>query len=366
MPEATLASVVLPDARALRRDHIVPERLRPPGHDAGYDFRTLFYDAVLMPERGAVWLFCPKLANFAGLLRNGLTIDGQPVRPSRVRRFERYDIAELPWTGGPGTLALAAGGWRTAVALSATDRATFAGRNVLLTLSKNNDLRWIRDWVLFHVREHRADAVLFFDNGSADYGAADVEAALAGIDGLGPGIVASAVFPYGPPGARRMKFRANFLQAALLNLARHRFLAAARAVLQCDVDELVLRRTDAGVFDATVASRAGFLRIPGEWRYPDPALDAMPRHRDHFRRTRETRTCPPKYCIVPDGPMRGKSWATHGLHGVIFGQRYVSDEFRFLHCYGISDFWKGRPTSQAAQATEVDPEADQALARALE
>jgi hypothetical protein len=61
--------------------------------------------------------------------------------------------------------------------------------------------------------------------------------------------------------------------------------------------------------------------------------------------------------------MRGKSWATHGLHGVLFGQRFVTDRFRFLHCYGISDFWKGRPTSQAARATEIDPEAEEALAR---
>jgi hypothetical protein len=61
--------------------------------------------------------------------------------------------------------------------------------------------------------------------------------------------------------------------------------------------------------------------------------------------------------------MRDKSWATHGLHGVLFGRRFVTDRFRFLHCYGISDFWKGRPTSQAARATEVDPEAQAALAR---
>jgi hypothetical protein len=360
LPEAALASVVLPEALGIARDHVVPARLRREGYDARYDFRTLVYDAVQLPDR--VWLFCPKLANLAALLR-GATIDGQPARVRRIRRFERYDVAEIPWADTAGTLAVAAGGWRAEVALNPADRATFAGRNVLLTLSKNNELRWIRDWVLFHVREHGADAVLFFDNGSRAYGLPEIEAALGDIPGLGPVVVVSAPFPYGPQGARRMKFRANFLQAALLNLARHRFLAPARAVLQCDVDELVLRRGDAGVFDATVASRAGFLRIPGDWRYPDPRSAAMPLHRDHFRRSPASKPCPPKYCIVPEGPMRDKSWATHGLHGVLFGRRFVTDRFRFLHCYGISDFWKGRPTSQAARATEVDPEAQAALAR---
>ena len=71
---------------------------------------------------------------------------------------------------------------------------------MLLTLSRNNDLRWIRDWVRFHVREHGADAVLFFDNGSTGYGPPEIEAALAGIGGVGRSVCVAAVFPYGPQG----------------------------------------------------------------------------------------------------------------------------------------------------------------------
>jgi hypothetical protein len=356
-----LASVVLPEGFA--RDRIVPARLRGPGFDAGYDFRTLVYDAVAAPGEG-VRLYCPKLLNFEALLRGAdIRLDDAAVRPGRVRRFERYDVVELP--GPPGVLSIGLDGWRAEVAVSPLEREAFAGRNCLLTLSRNNELAWIRDWAAFHVKEHGAEAVLFFDNASAAYGVAEIAAALGEVEGLRAVRVVEAPFLYGPQASSRMKFRANFLQAALLNLARFRFLADARAVLQCDVDELVVRRGEAGVFDATVASRAGFLRVAGEWRYPDPALGRMPLHRDHVRRTPEPRTCPPKYCIVPGGPMRGKSWATHGLHGVLFGSRFVDDRFRFLHCYGISDFWKGRPTSQAPKATEVDAEAERALARAF-
>ena len=152
-----------------------------------------------------------------------------------------------------------------------------------------------------------------------------------------------------------MKFRANFLQAALLNLARHRFLAPRGRCWS-------MRRGRAGAAARRppASSTRPSPRAPascasaGEWRYPDPGLDAhaaAPRPLPHGARAAHL---PAEYCIVPDGPMRGKSWATHGLHGVLFGRRFVTDRFRFLHCYGISDFWKGRPTSQAAQATEVD------------
>lgn len=356
----TLASVVLPET--FRRAHVVPERRRAPGYDAGYDFHTLCYDAIAVP--GAVWLFAPKTNGFEPLLRTGLTLDGRPARVTRIRRFERYDIVELPWTGPAPRLGVAAGGWQAEVQVTAADRGTFEGLNCLMTLSKNNDLAWIADWVRFHVAEHGAEAVLFYDNGSRDYGAAEVAETLAAIPGLKAVRVLSAPFLYGPQAKGRMKFRANFLQAALLNLSRWRFLAGARAVLQCDVDELIDRRGGAGIFDATVAARAQFVRVPGVWRFPDSG-GRMPRHRDHYLRGAEDKTCPPKYCIVPEGPMRGKSWATHGLHGVWFGKRFVREDYRFLHCYGISDFWKGRPQSAAEAAASVDPEARALLAQAL-
>ncbi len=355
----TLAGLVLPDEAGVRRAHIIPASQRPEGYDASYDFHTLFYDAVAMP--GAVWLFCPKLQNFRAL-PGGITIDGKPVRLGRIRRFERHDIVELPCTGAPERLEIAVGAWRGGVAISRCDRATFAGRNVLVTLSRNNDLAWIRDWVLFHQREHGADAVLFFDNGSTAYGVAEIEAMLADLGVVA--VVVSAPFPFGPNGGARRKFAANFLQAGILNLARHRFLGPARAVLQCDVDELVLRRGGESVFDAAVGSRAGFLRFGGEWRFP-VATGAMPLHRDHYLRGPEGRSSPQKYCIVPDGPMRRRAWATHGLQGVWFGGRFVSDRFGFLHCYGISDFWKGRPKGEAERAREMDPEAREVLVRAF-
>lgn len=359
-----LASIVLPEALGLRRDRIVPAKLRGEGFDARYDFRTLVYDAVEAPGEG-VRLYCPKLLNFEALLRAAdFRLDGVAVRPGRVRRFERYDVVVLP--GPAGLLSIGLDGWRQEVAVSPLEREAFAGRNCLVTLSRNNDLRWIRDWAAFHVREHGAEAVLLFDNASTLYGPAEIAASLAEVDGLRAIRVVPVPFLFGPQASKRMKFRANFLQAALLNLARFRFLADARAVLHCDVDELVFREGGASIFDATVASPAGFLRFAGEWRYPDPASQAVPLHRDHFRRTPAPRRCPPKYCIVPAGPMRAKSWATHGLHGVLFGWRFLDERFQFLHCFGISDFWKGRPASQLAVAIEVDAVAVRILARSFD
>ncbi|MCB1354057.1 MAG: hypothetical protein KDK03_15125 [Rhodobacteraceae bacterium] len=366
MPDADgLASIVLPEALGLRRDRVVPAHLRTAAFDAGYDFTTLVYDAVSLDGQG-VWLFCPKLVNLESPLRAArIEIDGVPARVRRIRRFERYDIAEIPCATPARRMAIVFAGWRAELDLSPDETATFAGLNCLLTLSRNNDLAWIRDWVRFHVREHGAEAMLFYDNFSHAYGTGDILAALEGIEGLKAVRVLRMPFLYGPQASKKKKFLANFLQAALLNLARWRFLARARAVLSCDVDEMVFRNGGASIFDATCASRAGFLRVPGVWRFPDVVEGVMPMHRDHYMRGADEATCPAKYCVVPSGPLRGKSWATHGLHGVLFSRRFVSEEFTFLHCYGISDFWKGRPNSNASRATLVDERARETFARLL-
>jgi hypothetical protein len=361
-----LAPIILPDEPRFTRERIVPARLRTAEFDARYDFRTLAYDTVAAAE-GGVRLYCPKLLNFEALLNRGtFRLDGTPARLGRIRRYERYDVVEIP--GPPARrLDLSVHGWDAEVTASPLDRATFAGLNCLLTVSRNNELHWIRDWVRFHMHEHGVEAVLLFDNGSIAYPLDAIREELAQVQGLKAFRVVSADFPYGPQASRRMKFRANFLQAALLNLARYRFLADARGVLVCDVDELVIRRDGVGsVFDAALATRSGLLRIPGAWRYPDTTPGEMPLHRGHVRQTQAPRSSPPKYCIVPSGRMREKSWATHGLHGVPFGWRFIDNRFRFLHCYGISDFWKGRPKSQVALATEIDAEAERALARAFD
>ena len=56
----------------------------------------------------------------------------------------------------------------------------FRGRRVVLAMSRDNELQWIKDWVLFVVRNHGADAVLLYDNASTKYGAEQLSARQSG------------------------------------------------------------------------------------------------------------------------------------------------------------------------------------------
>lgn len=361
-----MPGIVLTESLGFRRDHVAPAADRPHGYDAGYDFLTLAYDAFYRREAGAVWMVCPRLTNFRALIdRAAFDLDGAPVSVRRVRRFGRFDVVELP-APGPGRLGVAIDGFHAALDAPEPDRGTFAGRNTLVTVSRNNELDWIQDWVRFHARIHGADALLLYDNGSDLYEAEAIGAALADDPALRAVRIISADFPYGPLGRGRSKFDGNFLQAALLNIARLKHLPTARAALQCDVDELVVPRAGRTVFDAAAASRSGYLKFAGRWVYPDTAAGTVARHRDHVLTGAPPRTCPPKYCVVPGGPLRDHTWATHRIRGLLLGWRYLSRDFGFLHCRGISDFWKGRPRPLAEGAGRRDPEAEAILVRAFD
>lgn len=355
---ARLAEIVLPPELGIKRDHIVPEAWRGPGHDARYDFHTLVYDNVYLPERGMVALFCPKLLNFRRLLaRADIRLDGRRVRARRIRKFRRYDVVELPARICPVELSVEIDGWRAAVPVNPAEPGIFAGMNCLMTLSRNNALPWIRDWAEFHVREHGAEAVVFMDNGSDAYGLGDIAAALAEVSGLKAIRVLGANRPYGPVNGKKKPTKGKFLQAGVTNIARWRYFGAARAVLVNDIDELFIRRGAATIFDATVASRAGYLKVRGEWRLSMAPTGVRPRHRDHVLVPKSQEVCPAKYCVVPDGRLRNYSWGTHNLDRLWFSEKYASADFGYFHCRSISDLWKRDRGDRCALVERIDEDA---------
>ena len=77
----------------------------------------------------------------------------------------------------------------------------FSGLNVLLTLSKDNEIRWIRDWVTFFARRHECDAVLLYDNASTRYGSVDIYTAISSVPGIKACVVVHWPYKYGPQGS---------------------------------------------------------------------------------------------------------------------------------------------------------------------
>ncbi|MBV6637146.1 MAG: hypothetical protein KI788_14730 [Mameliella sp.] len=324
-----------------------------------FDATTLWLDAVW--HDGAVVLICPRLNNLdRTVARARFTLDGTEVRP-RFKRYYRHTLIRLPASVQPERVAVEIGDWRGETPVNVPD-STLDGRNVLMTLSRDNHPDWIEDWARFHIAHHGADAVLFVDNGSETWGVDQIRPALERA-GFAQIIILSTSLRYGPRGLPPFINAELFLQTGVLNALQFRFLQGARAVLNCDVDELVmtLGRT---VFDAAVQSRAGFVHFPGRWVHPAPEAEGWSWHARHSHRDEPVKTCPPKWCVVPGGPLRGYQWRAHELERLPFARRFQLDNAWFYHCRNITNGWKSLKRTQVRGDTVPDPGLQEALAAA--
>ena len=192
----------------------------------------------------------------------------------------------------------------------------FRGTRALVIISKDNDLAWIRDWATFYVRNHGCNAILFYDNGSTRYGLGELRALFASIAGIDVARVEPWRFKFGSPRARFELWDSDFWQYGMLPHARHRFLARAAAVLNSDVDELVITRNGKSIYDLTRRSRSGYLCYRGAW--VENAADVPPegrRHADFRYRKPGPDSRADKWCLVPWRCPSGSQWQVHQVPG---------------------------------------------------
>ncbi len=173
----------LPDSLGIERD--IPMELRNVHTDGQYDFHTLFYDAIFVPQSRSICLICPKLLNFSAVVKDGVfTSKDQRLKPRFKRQYKRYDEIWLRCSGVPDSLRFRFGSFDCEVPVDIQDKATFKGLRCALLKSKDNELAWIKDWAEYNVKVHGLQGLVFFDNDSEKYSTEDVHNALLEINGL--------------------------------------------------------------------------------------------------------------------------------------------------------------------------------------
>lgn len=257
----------------------------------------------------------------------------------------------------------------------------FAGQRVLVTMSKDNEIAWIRDWIRFHVRVHGATGVLIYDNGSQRYTPQELLDGLSDLE-VGAIVVVSWPFKYGPQGILKTNthWDSNFCQHGGLEHARYFFLQKALSFLNCDVDELVVpadgRRS---VFDEA-EQRPGYVYFYGQWIEPltidggkSPPIDQR-RHRDFVLRKSDPEARfhgAHKYCVAMTRLTDAMQCATHRIvdaqhHGqYAFSDTPLSQEFVYRHFKAINTNWRWQ--RDWVQATALEGlEVDGALQRLMD
>lgn len=318
-----------------------------------FDANTLFHDVFAAPEPGRIYAVGPPLKRaFRTLLKSAdLRIDGIPATMNEISQSQRACVLEI--TAPVDTahvLEISHPTMATRIAISPSALAQYKGARAMFTLSRNNTLDWVRDWARYHVDTQGVDAIVLFDNASDAYGADALLEVLARIDGLKTFDVIPAPFQYGPVGDGRERTSVRYLQFGLFEIIRLRFLGHAYGALNMDIDEMAHGPKGLSVFDAAKRSEAGFLTLPGSWRYPAPGAPLT--HAAHTLRARQDAEMYPKWCIDPAGPQTGKSWRTHGIKKL---PDQLQDGFGFFHCRMISESWHYDRSEYTDLTLETDP-----------
>ncbi len=325
---------LLPDFTGARRAPPRPVEAREADYLDKFDAETLFYDAF-RGARGRIVLVGPPFLNLKADLQNA-RITALPSGADcsfDMRELDRNGQVHVIAPDGTEKLILAAAFGTTEIAVQPSEVDIFAGRRVMFTQSRNNDIAWILDWVRFSRDVHGADAVLLYDNGSTRYRPEDLAEALGQLDGIEAVRVVDWPFRFGPQGWDATRWwDSDFGQHGVWEHGRRRFLEAAASVQCSDVDEFILPLGGRSLFAAAEASATGVLRYTGRWviglegEEPPPAR-AGRRHKDYTvtRRERPVRKlgvltvdadrCPPKWTLVPHRIPDGLQWKIHSIGG---------------------------------------------------
>jgi hypothetical protein len=346
--------LALPPDSPITREIARPVELRPADFIEKFDAHTLFYDFIATGrEREHSWLLvAPPLWNLLPVLGQA-SVDGRQMA-SLVTQYFRSLLSCDVWMVNISRESVL---WKFpfgsySIEPQEAQNHLYKGRRVLYTLSKNNDIRWITDWVRFHMRNHGADAVLIYDNASTIYSGEDLESALRREF---PSMEVNVVhwpFKYGPQGFADRWWDSNFCQSGAFHDARFRFLERAQSVLNCDIDELVVSRTGESIFAATERMNGGYLVFAGRWMASttETRVGIPPRHADFQYLDRAAERCPTKWCVVPAKCGLDRQWHTHGI-GVT--PVPLSREFSYRHFRGISTDWKYPRTAPITHDPEL-------------
>jgi len=322
------APVLLSEFTDIRRESLRPVQDREPGFAAAYDDDTLAFDAYWDADGRHVRLICPPFLNLEPHIAAMKVVCRPGGGQASVRRRTLDRGCQLLIRAEPGThtLDVECGLGRFRIAVGANYSPLFAGRRVIITMSKNNRLEWITDWVRFHRDNHGADAVLIYDNDSTAYTSGELLSALSRVAGIERVVVVDWPFKYGPQGTLRGGWESFYSQHGQLEHARHRYLADAMSVVQGDVDELVV--TGESIFRMVERSVFGVLVYPGRWVLaPRNAAtqDGPIRHRDcdlvlpvrmerrALMRRLDANGCASKWSVVPGRCPSYAQWKTHQI-----------------------------------------------------
>ena len=359
----------LPADNGILREPARPIERRVDNFMEKFDFTTLSFDAFFTDCPGKIVLLGPSFLNLSPMMAKAI-VTALPSRARcefRIRNMDRHSQMWIDVPTNTTQIVIESDLGHFDITPSANLSHLFEGKRVLLTLSKNNRLEWIQDWVRYNRDIHGANAVLFYDNQSTIYSTDELLAALGAISDLDQVCVVSWPFKYGPLGFGYLDYwDSNFCQYGALEHARWMFLQRARSALNSDIDELIVSKNGQSVFEAAERASTGMVAFHGVWVYGfvdktiQETFESPIRYTafDHFLTPSSNRvlglfqrvnTFPTlggmlntKWAVVPRKNPANAQWTVHQIYGLrgLYTKFSIDHSFCYRHYREINDNWR--------------------------
>lgn len=242
---------------------------------------------------------------------------------------------------------------------SPDDSDIFRDSNVVVTLSKDNPLVNVRDWLTNLVVNHEINGAIIYDNGSSSYTQEELLEVMESIAGLDNGIVVDWPYKYGNTGGPSQIWDSDFGQYMCWEHARWRYLSTANCVVISDVDEIPVSSSQRNL--VTIAEETPH----GVYSYP--VRDCPPVPRDKFGANRQRLHTD---YVVSDSkrgaysrkvvymPKRIPVNSQVGNHQVIGVSAEYSEEVITRHVVGVHYAWRNRDWSYSNAERVFDSRTD--------
>lgn len=317
---------------------------RQEGYLARFDFHGIFSDVFFCDD--SVIAVGPPYLNLLDSLSNARYFldevelsDPSAISFNELNRTSRTKI-QLPCVGGsmvrPERLRVEFPSFAVECGVGADQAAAFCDKNVLMTMSRDNPLLNISDWVRMNVVNNEIDAVLVYDNRSKDYSKKQLLEEIMSVEGVSVAVVVDWPHPYGVAADSKQIWDSDFGQYSAWEDARWRFLRKANSVMVGDCDEIPLAEDGVPCWKLAAETKSGVLyyrlRDVEPVRMCDAEGAGLRRHSD-YNYYLEGRLASNKYTYIPSRLREDQQLLVHAVTGApdeLPGKAY-GRHFKALH-----------------------------------
>lgn len=259
-----------------------PSDLQVLDFDKNYDYDTIWNDAVQVSPESMLLIGPPLYSTAQWLHENCKFMDMQGRDLTwQYSEMDRACIVRVTTHGWMREFMVETP-YRRHIFKVSHASGDFANKKVIVTISKDHPISWLKQWIDYHKTVHNVEGLLLYNNRSTLYTSDVLENALARDD-----MVIKVVeydVPFGAMGGglwewqgrtgTHLPWDSDFSQYVMLEHAKWRYLHCAKLVINADTDELLIIKNSTleGVAEYCATGEHSVLLYDGIWIEP---VDSM-------------------------------------------------------------------------------------------